>query len=228
MEFHCPIIGSRKRIDYSCVESFNKKAPPICGRGRDNSVISVHWLSFSHLLSGPTPGVSAYALNLAEAEPFIRPYMYGTEQVQLPADLHNDFLQRQDRPASLRHPVHLARIKATRFRGSNRGANRQGPTYPKNRLGGIPNVVFAAELVTTGNLLGRAEHLGVSGPYFPIQKSRKITSSRSSTSMRPVMRPRARAASRTSSAASSALVLFRSLPRRKRSSAAMQSTSASR
>ncbi len=39
--------------------------------------------------------------------------------------------------------------------------------------------------------------------YFPMQKSRKMMSSRSSTSTRPVTRPSARAARRTSSAASS-------------------------
>ena len=41
---------------------------------------------------------------------------------------------------------------------------------------------------------------GEGRPHFPIQKSRKITSSTSSTSTRPVSRPRSRAAKRSSSA----------------------------
>ena len=41
------------------------------------------------------------------------------------------------------------------------------------------------------------------GGYFPMQKSRKMTSNRSSTSTRPVIRPRLRMASRRSSEKSS-------------------------
>ena len=64
------------------------------------------------------------------------------------------------------------------------------------------NVATASSRVTFARSTRKAASScrSISTSYFPIQNSRKIMSSMSSTSTRPVMRPSARAASRTSSA----------------------------